>query len=381
MFSHRQLLITEERALLSGFVVLGDYAGKYEDGHDYGHSASRRAHDGDRMPSIRQNYRPRPESPHPSATMSFAQQSYGPEKQSKHHYRRHSSRPHVPVPPTGGGGDGGDIQTSAVGPASRDSRTLNKITICVYRNSKRQFVQKDIWLVREHHRKDGYRDVLAHISIDDTWREMGEIRKEVVFRPDASFFKAIRHTYKTQLRGTIRRFLSFKTVSTARVLGYGNHRFGLADINEKLFSPVFMKVYNDPDQSLLRPNDNPTDLDITHSDWVKWFWKKRCTFVLDKEVDLAIELIEAYDPVRVMGGIALALSIYFTLTIVWLAKGGDPSYVAGVMSFVLSVLAVLVGLTGLYDWLDLGHMGGGKDFLVLGEEDFGDMDKDGGPGI
>ncbi|KAI5229029.1 hypothetical protein E4T40_01865 [Aureobasidium subglaciale] len=282
--------------------------------------------------------------------MSFAQQSYGPEKQSKHHYRRHSSRPHVPVPPTGGGGDGGDIQTSAVGPASRDSRTLNKITICVYRNN-------------------------------DTWREMGEIRKEVVFRPDASFFKAIRHTYKTQLRGTIRRFLSFKTVSTARVLGYGNHRFGLADINEKLFSPVFMKVYNDPDQSLLRPNDNPTDLDITHSDWVKWFWKKRCTFVLDKEVDLAIELIEAYDPVRVMGGIALALSIYFTLTIVWLAKGGDPSYVAGVMSFVLSVLAVLVGLTGLYDWLDLGHMGGGKDFLVLGEEDFGDMDKDGGPGI
>ncbi|KAI5242204.1 hypothetical protein E4T43_04908 [Aureobasidium subglaciale] len=337
--------------------------------------------------------------------MHFDQYSYDPEKQSKHRYHRHVSRPHIPVTPTGGGGDGGDIQTSAVGPASRDSRTLNKITICVYRNSKQQFVQKDIWLVREHHRKDDYIHVLAHIAEDNLRRGVGDIRKEVVFRPDASFFKAIRHTYKTQMRGTFRRFLSFKTVSTVRVLGvrssvnyvkYGNHRFGLADINEKLFSPVFMKVYNDPDRSLLRPNDNPRDLDITPSSWVKWFWKKRCDFVLENKVDLAIELIEAYDPVRVMGGIALALSIYFTLTIVWLAKGGDPSYVAGVMSFVLSVLAgqwlllrtliektdiskVLVGLTGLYDWLDLGHMGGGKDFLVLGEEDFRDMDKDAGP--
>ena len=40
---------------------------------------------------------------------------------------------------------------------------------------------------------------------------------------------------------------------------------------------------------------------------------------------------------------------------------------------------MLVGLTGSYDWLDLGHMGGGKDFLVLDEREFDAIDKDGWP--
>lgn len=61
--------------------------------------------------------------------------------------------------------------------------------------------------------------------------------------------------------------------------------------------------------------------------------------MLEKKVDLAIELVEAYDPNRVLGGIAAALTVYLALTITWLAMGGDPGYVAGVMSFVLSILA------------------------------------------
>lgn len=115
--------------------------------------------------------------------------------------------------------------------------------------------------------------------------------------------------------------------------------FGLADINEKVFSPVFMRAYNNPKQSLIDRKDNPDDPRLAFNSWVGWFWLKRRAFVLDKKVDLAIELVEAYDPDRVLGGIAAALTIYFTLTITWLALGGDPSYVAGVMSFVLSILA------------------------------------------
>lgn len=115
--------------------------------------------------------------------------------------------------------------------------------------------------------------------------------------------------------------------------------FGLADINEKVFSPVFMRAYNNPGQSLIDRRDNPDDPNLAFNSWVGWFWLKRRAFVLDKKVDLAIELVEAYDPDRVLGGIAAALTIYFTLTITWLALGGDPNYVSGVMSFVLSILA------------------------------------------
>jgi hypothetical protein len=100
-----------------------------------------------------------------------------------------------------------------------------------------------------------------------------------------------------------------------------------------------MRIYNDPHRSLMNLKDNPGDSKLEFNSWVGWFWLKRRAFVLDKQVDLAIELVEAYDPNRVLGGIAIALTIYFTLTITWLALGGDPSYVAGVMSFVLSILA------------------------------------------
>ncbi|KAI4721775.1 hypothetical protein E4T48_02065 [Aureobasidium sp. EXF-10727] len=269
----------------------------------------------------------------------------------------------------GGGDGGGDIQTSAVEKAEPNAPTLNKIMICVYRNSKRQFVQKEVWMLKPDHKKDIFLETSEYLRRDPAFRK--------ALRTDAAFFKEIKQRYRYQLRGTFRRYLSFKTVSTVRVLGYGNNIFGLADINEKVFSPVFMRAYNNPRQSLIDRRDNPRDPRLEFNTWVGWFWLKRRAFVLDKKVDLAIELVEAYDPNRVLGGIAIALAIYFALTITWLALGGDPSYVAGVMSFVLSILAVLVGLTGLYDWLDLGHMGGGKDFLVLDEYELDNLDKDG----
>ncbi|KAG9821751.1 hypothetical protein KCU98_g16970, partial [Aureobasidium melanogenum] len=329
------------------------------------------------MPSIQQNYRPsqsRPEVFTTFAQTPDVQYTTADTKPSRtsHHRRERVTRRHDDskiLHGGSGGGGGGDIQTSAVEDAEPVADTLNKIMICVYRNSKRQFVQKEVWMMKPGHRDDIFLEAAEHLRKDAAFHK--------VLRTDAAFFKEINWRYKNQLRGTFRRYLSFKTVSTVRVLGYGSNMFGLADINEKVFSPVFMRAYNNPGQSLIDRRDNPHDPKLAFNSWVGWFWLKRRAFVLNKKVDLAIELVEAYDPDRVLGGIAIALTIYFALTITWLALGGDPNYVAGVMSFVLSILAVLVGLTGLYDWLDLGHMGGGKDFLVLDEYELNDLDKDG----
>lgn len=100
-----------------------------------------------------------------------------------------------------------------------------------------------------------------------------------------------------------------------------------------------MRIYSSPDLSLIDPLSHPEDTSLKYNSWVSWFWRKRRALVLEKKVDLAIELVEAYDPNRVLGGIAAVLTVYFALTITWLAMGGDPGYVAGVMSFVLSILA------------------------------------------
>ncbi|KAH0403228.1 hypothetical protein KCU89_g2348, partial [Aureobasidium melanogenum] len=218
-------------------------------------------------------------------------------------------------------------------------------------NVKRQFVQKEVWMMKPGHRDDIF------LEPSESLRENSAFHK--VLRTDSAFFEEINWRYKNQLRGTFRRYLSFKTVSTVRVLGYGSNMFGLADINEKVFSPVFMRAYNNPGQSLIDRRDNPDDPKLAFNSWVGWFWLKRRAFVLNKKVDLAIELVEAYDPDRVLGGIAIASTTYFALTITWLALG------------------VLVGLTGLYDWLDLGHMGGGRDFLVLDAYELNDLNKDG----
>ncbi|KAI5206151.1 hypothetical protein E4T39_02724 [Aureobasidium subglaciale] len=325
--------------------------------------------DDDRIPDIQQSYQTPPSDSFPEpppfqANVSYAQAPQGvhfASAPSVHFGRRYSERPerytYDPPPPTGGPPGGGDIRIAAKNQPKATPNTLNKITICVYRNSKRQFVEAEVWLVKADFR--GVRH-----PTDAMWLS------------DAAFFRKVRWKYTTQLRGTFRRYLSFKTVSTARILGYGDYRFGLWNVNDKIFSPAFMKIFDDPSGSLLDPKQHPRDRRVKKYMWVKWLWKLRANAVRKKHLDLAIELIEAYDPARVMGGIAIALSVYFTLTITWLAKGGDPSYVSGVMSFVLSILAVLVGLTGLYDWLDLGHMGGGKDFLILNDQDFKDMKKD-----
>lgn len=91
-----------------------------------------------------------------------------------------------------------------------------------------------------------------------------------------------------------------------------------------------MAAYNDPEESLIKEFPN---------DWVVWLRRIRLKKVENDKVDLAIELLEDYDPMRVMVTIAISLSMFLTLTIVWLAKGGDPAYVAGVMSFVLTIIA------------------------------------------
>lgn len=184
---------------------------KREKGHGY---VATPAHDDSgRMPSIQQNYRPT--HPHPEAYTTFTHMpdvlytSTHEHKPPRASYRRRDRKPKIP-PGGGGGGDGGDIQTSAVEPAEPEPDTLNKIMICVFRNSKRQFVQKEVWMMKPGHRDDIFLQTSEYLRKDATFFK--------ALRSDAAFFKEIKWRYKHQLRGTFRQYLSFKTVSTVRVL-------------------------------------------------------------------------------------------------------------------------------------------------------------------
>jgi hypothetical protein len=185
--------------------------GEWEKSHGYVASPEN-DHSG-RMPSIQQNYRPSQPRPDTHTTFTHMPEmvfSTGEHKPARASRRRSDRISKIPVGNVGGGGDGGDIQTSAVKPAEPEPDTLNKIMICVYRNSKRRFVQKEIWMMRPGRR-------------ESTFVETSEyLRKDAAFfnalRTDTAFFKEIKWRYKHQLRGTFRQYLSFKTVSTVRVL-------------------------------------------------------------------------------------------------------------------------------------------------------------------
>lgn len=187
-----------------------------EHSHEYAFHAEH--DDGGRMPTIQQNYRP--SHSRPELYTTFTQMpdvhniSTHPEPlRTSHQRRQRVSHRHdsSKILHGGGGGHGGDIQTSAVEDAEPDADTLNKIMICVFRNSKRQFVQKEVWMMKPGHRDDIFLDPPELLRKDPAFHK--------VLRTDTAFFKEINWRYKNQLRGTFRRYLSFKTVSTVRVLG------------------------------------------------------------------------------------------------------------------------------------------------------------------
>lgn len=198
----------------------GNYADiKREDSHE--HTSFPMHDDGGRMPTIQQNYRPSyPRPEYTTFTQMPGVQSTAAHSNPLPAYLRRRDRSRRKNDETkflhgSGGGDGGDIQTSAVDAAEPDADTLNKIMICVYRNSKRQFVQKEVWMMKPGHRTDIF------LETSESLRNSSTFRKSL--RTDEAFFEEIKGRYKTQLRGTFRQYLSFKTVSTVRVLGVRSH--------------------------------------------------------------------------------------------------------------------------------------------------------------
>jgi hypothetical protein len=187
----------------------GDYVNN-EPRRSHGYVASPAYDDSGRMPSIQQNYRPSHSRPEIYTTFTQVPDvlytSPSPHRKARASHRRSDRIPKTPV----GGGGCGDIQTSAVEPAEPEPDTLNKIMICVYRNSKRQFVQKEVWMMKPGHRDDIFLQRSEHLRTDTVFFK--------ALRTDAAFFEEIRWRYKHQLRGTFRKHLSFKTVSTVRVL-------------------------------------------------------------------------------------------------------------------------------------------------------------------
>ena len=175
----------------------------------------------EQMPSIQQTYQdprrpsrpPRPSQQH-TAYVHMEEVNYKPHASHTQEYSQHlgtSSESYSSVeladesPERGDAGGGGcDIQLSAVREAIPDSRTLNSIMVCVYRSSRRRFDSRRIWLVKPESRND-----------------YGQLHHRQL-RTDAAFFAEVRQVYKYDLRGTFRRFISFKTVSTARILEVSN---------------------------------------------------------------------------------------------------------------------------------------------------------------
>jgi len=86
-----------------------------------------------------------------------------------------------------------------------------------------------------------------------------------------------------------------------------------------------MKALKDPDMYCDRGS----------RDWIDWIDKAKRNQRL-RGLDIAIELKENYDAERLVLAAGFALSIILVLTAVWLVKGGDASYVSGVMSYVLT---------------------------------------------
>jgi hypothetical protein len=70
--------------------------------------------------------------------------------------------------------------------------------------------------------------------------------------------------------------------------------------------------------------------------WINWIRREKTQH---GNFDMAIELIEDYIPERIVLFIGFGLLGIVGLTSAWLIKGGDPSYIATVMSFVLTFIA------------------------------------------
>lgn len=100
----------------------------------------------------------------------------------------------------GGGGRGGhDLATLAGQPNPKDrEKVRNSIVLCVYRHSKKAFDFRFVEL-RKSQGKRMDRDIIPPVS-------------------DLRLFKKMRKTYEKDLRGWIRRLLSFKHLSTVRLL-------------------------------------------------------------------------------------------------------------------------------------------------------------------
>jgi hypothetical protein len=87
-----------------------------------------------------------------------------------------------------------------------------------------------------------------------------------------------------------------------------------------------MRIWKSPDEHLDQQSD----------EWVKWI---RGAKGLRIDLDMALELTEDYIPHRITFFVGLGLLAIAVLSAAWLVKGGDPGYVATVMSFVLVFLA------------------------------------------
>ncbi|KAI9051097.1 hypothetical protein LZ554_005201 [Drepanopeziza brunnea f. sp. 'monogermtubi'] len=132
---------------------------------------------------------------------------------------------------SGGGGNRHDLATLAEQPNPKaNEKVRNSIVLCVYRHSQKAFDYRFVQLRSSTgHRLDG---------------------EGQHYTTDLHVFRKMRRTYEKELRGSIRRFLSFKVLSTVRLLQYGDGMFFRPDQEDDIFSSKFMRIWQNPRDEL-----------------------------------------------------------------------------------------------------------------------------------
>lgn len=195
-----------------------------------------------------------------------------------------------------------------------DPDIQGKVVLCLYHNSRRSYDYRTVEYIHKRGNPIG----------------------------DRALFHRMRNKYQYELRGWIRRWFSFKGLSTVRLLLYGGGQLFRPKQDDDLFSLIFMKIWWNPNKML---NKNSIK-------WIRWIEGEKNQH---GDFDMAIELIEDYIPERIVLFIGIGLLSIVGITSAWLIKGGDPGYVSTVMSFVLTFIAAVVALTTVWDHFDAGR--------------------------
>ena len=227
---------------------------------------------------------------------------------------------------------------------SRKDRSRDELWIGTWNDDTREYTTAVLSIVKSlghTHRRDR-RSVQGH----------GSNQEKVELRDDAELFEAIKLVYQRRLCPWRRRIFSYKTVSSIKILQFGDGSRFFPPIDDRLYQEKFMSMYERPRERSKR--DQSGNL-VRSTKWAQWIRKTK-DVVAQENCDIMIELVTDND----MNIVALfgvgTLLVVLVLCVIWLGLNGDPNEVCQVMGFVLSFGVVAAALLALCDRIQTPDM-------------------------